>query len=327
MDLDRFQDYLDRKMRAGTAKDYLQRLKFVYSEVSEFAPESINSWLLSRRRSGVQGNSLNCLVKAVRAYCAALKLDWGQEVLYFTEEESNKEIFSDEEIEAFLALPRPPRFQKERWEMWTMFFSILAFSGMRANEVASLTIDQVDFGSNNFLLPITKTRPRMVPIAHNLRQMLPAYLAKRTNYLFPCDRGPLPHIWRNGWQKNFLIRKRMLGIKRLKLTTHSFRHSHATNLYDNGASLADIMKIEGHKRYDTTLKYVHLSNRMVQRTINKHSIVRKSMSDLDKVKELVEVAQKMGIFDDKDLRFTLKPGYLAVWAKDAVKESITLETS
>lgn len=327
MGLQNFHDYLNRKMRQKTALDYIQRFEYVRANTASLTPKNINSWLLSKKRDGVQGNSLNNLVKAVRAYCKANNLDWWSEVLYFKEEPTEKEIFSDAEIERFLQLPKLPYFHYELWDQWTMFFTILAFSGMRANEVASLTVDQIDFDSNNFILPKTKTRPRRVPIAANILRPLKSYIVDRNHFLFPTDRGSLGHVGSAGWQKHFNIRKKALGLNKAKLTTHSFRHSHATNLYENGVPLPDIMQIEGHKNYDTALKYVHLSNKSAQKSINKHSIVRKSISPDEKLKMFLEQAKESGILDDSDFEYTLKPGYIAIWQKGSKKEKIIIEST
>lgn len=320
MDLQKFEDYLTRRMRDTTARDYIQRFNYVYSSVSPFTPENINAWFLAKKREGVQGNSINNLVKAVRAYATAYELEW--KIPYFAEEPTEKEIFTDTEIESFLNLPKLPYFHYDIWEQWTMFFSILAFSGMRGNEVASLTVEQIDFIGNHFVLPKTKTRPRKVPIAVNLIEPLKKYVVDKDKYLFPTDRGSRGHVWRAGWQKHFNIRKKALGFTKKKLTTHSFRHSHATNLYENGVELPDIMKIEGHKNYDTALKYIHLSDKSSQKAINKHSIVQKSLDATTLFNTFLEEAKKQGILDDSKFHFVIEPDFFAIWKKGSKKKKL-----
>jgi integrase len=162
---------------------------------------------------------------------------------------------SDEEIEAFLKLPPPfitridprsnktllYRFDVKAWTVWTLFFKILAYSGMRSGEVAHLTIESVDFGRQVFILEDTKTNtPRFVPIAPALLEEISAYVKTLSGkYLFPSKKGSIstrqkaPVIDDTDWGYQFHKRLTLLGIKRKNLTltrghlnTRSLSHRH-----------------------------------------------------------------------------------------------------
>ena len=46
-----------------------------------------------------------------------------------------------------------------------------------------------------------------------------------------------------------------------KVSTHTLRHSYATHLHEAGVSLRAIQKYLGHKSLQTTLIYLHLSQK------------------------------------------------------------------
>jgi integrase len=250
---------------------------------------------------GLKKSSLNRYIITMRSYYRFCELDY--KIPLFKEDTTHKAIFSDSEIEAFLSLERPKGFRHERWHQWTVFFSVLAFSGMRASEVAQLRAEAVDFGSNNFILEHTKTTPRRVPISAILQPLLEIYIKARDDWLFPSPtkRG---HVWRSGWSKHFNLRLHYLGIKRTNLTTHSFRHSFITNLWEENTSLPDIMHIVGHKKAETTLMYSHLGNKSAQKAINRHSLVKKTLDPHLQLKDIIDDLGKRGVFDD--LRFEYK---------------------
>lgn len=185
-----------------------------------------------------------------------------------------KQTMTPEEIERFLQLPPPvQRHNGRAWPVnpdshrrWTLFFKILAYTGMRTGEVAHLTTDDVDLNRQLFILRDTKTNtPRIVPIPNFLVDELKAYLWNlKTNYLFPSSRGgnhnETGQVFDNvDWHYNFHTRLKRLGIERKGLTPYSLRHSFITKMISKNVNLFNIQAIVGHKNIKTTAQYVHLS--------------------------------------------------------------------
>jgi integrase len=136
---------------------------------------------------------------------------------------------------------------------------VLALStGARLNEIMSLSWKDVDFSRNSITLHETKNgERRMLPLAG-----LALKLVKETNRIrridsdlvFPAIKNPKePYKIRRAW--NVTIKQAKLADFRF----HDLRHSAASYLAMNGASLAEIAEVLGHKTLQMVKRYAHLS--------------------------------------------------------------------
>lgn len=138
---------------------------------------------------------------------------------------------------------------------------ILAISGgMRYSEIMNLTWSNIDFEKQRIILHETKNgERRVVPLVGLAFDLLNKHEKKRrldTILLFPRQKGQKPQkplILRSSWEK---------ALKQAEISDfkfHDLRHSCASYLAMNGASLAEIAEVLGHKTLSMVKRYAHLS--------------------------------------------------------------------
>ena len=162
-------------------------------------------------------------------------------------------FLSDEErqqlLEACKASPNP--------YLYTVV--VLALStGARKMELLTLTWRDVDPQRGVITLQDTKNGERRVlPLAGPALALMQARAKVRridTPLVFPRDDGRKPLDIRSAWETAL----KHTGVKDFRF--HDLRHSAASYLAMNGASLAEIAEILGHKTLSMVKRYAHLSD-------------------------------------------------------------------
>jgi site-specific recombinase XerD len=138
----------------------------------------------------------------------------------------------------------------------------LARLGMRAGEVATLTLDDIDWRAGEMLIRAKGRQRARMPIPPDVGAAIVAYLRKgrpkstcRRLFL----RGLAPHVGFASGCAITMIAKTALeraGIRGYAHQgAHIFRHSLATALLRSGASLSEIGQLLRHESHDTTRIY------------------------------------------------------------------------
>lgn len=137
--------------------------------------------------------------------------------------------------------------------------------GMRAQEVASLRLADVDYHTRTLHLRLTKTRQgRLLPLPAELAKAIRAYVrsgrpASDSPVLFVRHRAP----WTAG-RRSELVRTAMrsayLRAKLIPRGVHILRHTLATRLHRRGVGLKAIADVLGHRSLDTTARYARINH-------------------------------------------------------------------
>ncbi len=148
---------------------------------------------------------------------------------------------------------------------------VLALStGMRQGEIMGLTWDVVDLNQGRAILHETKNgERRAVAITGHALELLKALSKVRridSNLLFPSkenapQKPQKPMDLRTPWET---------AVKKAELQDfkfHDLRHSAASYLAMNGASLAEIAEVLGHKTLQMVKRYAHLSEGHTARVV------------------------------------------------------------
>ena len=144
---------------------------------------------------------------------------------------------------------------------------ILALSsGMRQAELMGLKWQDVNLKDGFLILHETKNgERRRVPLAGHGLELLKEHAKIRrldTTLLFPSDRNPQKPI---DLRKAFTNALQSAEIK--DFHWHDLRHCTASYLAMNGASLAEIAEVLGHKTLSMVKRYAHLSDGHVSNVV------------------------------------------------------------
>jgi site-specific recombinase XerD len=140
---------------------------------------------------------------------------------------------------------------------------LLAKLGLRAGEVATLTLDDIDWRSGQMLIHAKGRKQARLPMPPDVGAAIVAYLRDGYCPTSSCRRlflrAPAPHVGFVSGSAITTIAKNALARAGIRGYAHHgahiFRHSLATELLRSGATLLEIGQLLGHERHDTTRIY------------------------------------------------------------------------
>ncbi|MEZ4180138.1 MAG: tyrosine-type recombinase/integrase [Candidatus Doudnabacteria bacterium] len=160
---------------------------------------------------------------------------------------------------------------------------LLFSSGIRISELVQLTQKHINFKSGEFTVRGKGDKLRLVFMSDKTIQALQAYLKARSDNnpaLFVShsrvgnsvekqiesigeSHSETPGLTARSVQR--LIKKyaKLAGIMH-KVTPHTFRHSFATDLLQNGADIRSVQTLLGHASITTTQIYTHVTNQQLR---------------------------------------------------------------
>jgi len=156
-------------------------------------------------------------------------------------------------------------------------FELLYGCGLRVSELTNIKLNEIDFVKQELLVHGKGSVERIVPI-HNLaistikqylleaRPILKIRSEQDNNYVFINHRGN--QLTARG-VRDILEREIKKQSSTLKVSPHSFRHSFATHLLNNGVDLRIVQELLGHVSLSTTQIYTKISKEKLQEEYKK----------------------------------------------------------
>lgn len=204
----------------------------------------------------------------------------------------------------YLGLPSIPHDKKlpvvlSREEIWSMLktakllkhrlvIGLLYGCGLRSSEVRNLELKHLDFDRKMLHVVLSKGRKdRYVPLSEHLIRGIKSYIdiTHPKKYLFENtgskDNDLDGRYSQKGVQWVVKTVAKQAGILK-DVHVHLLRHTYATHLLEDGASILTVQKLLGHSNIRTTLEYLHICTPPEQM----------AMSPLDKVFELCHQRKK-----------------------------------
>ena len=281
------QDYrrylrIERRMSPNTVASYCHDvegfLAWSRQEPREVSSDQVARYLGDRTAQGLSKRSTARLLSALRSFfdwCVAEgerpdnpcdRVDAPKLGKYLPA------VLSIEEVEAIL---RSVDLKKPGGKRDKAILEMLYGCGLRVSEAAGLRISHIHL-KEGFVDVIGKgDKQRLIPMGEVAADAVRAYIEERG---VPAARQYEDILFLNRFGKplsrvsifHLVKQQAMIAGIRKEISPHTFRHSFATHLIENGADLRIVQEMLGHESILTTEIYTHIDSSTWHRTILEH---------------------------------------------------------
>lgn len=147
----------------------------------------------------------------------------------------------------------------------TLLLELLYSSGIRISEALNIKIKDINMDDKSIRILGKGSKMRIVYFGEYAKEYLEEYLKVRKSsleYLFLNKNNTL--LTRRGAE--YIISNLVkTSLLKKKVTPHTFRHSYATEMLNNGADIRSVQELLGHSSLSTTGIYTHVTNEVVRR--------------------------------------------------------------
>lgn len=248
--------------------EFLQKFNADSVDLSSLASADlrlIRSWLADRRLQNYNPSSSARALSAVKSFYRFLHylgLCTNNLVLSSRSPKKNSHLPKALSFkETMLSVENIENFAKSSWLSLRdkALLALIYASGLRISEALSITLDHLN--SDDIRIMGKGGAERIVPwipyaksLAQEYVKSVPYDVTSGPIFLGEKGRPFKPSVFR----KQLVVLRRSLGLPE-HLTPHSFRHSFATHLLENGADLRSIQELLGHKSLSTTQRYTKVN--------------------------------------------------------------------
>ncbi len=279
-----YRNYLriERRMSPNTVSSYCHDVSNFFDHVgvesAKVTSEMVADYLGQVTAEGLSKRSSARLLSALRNY-----FDWCVQEGEIKENPCDRvdgpklgkylpAVLSVEEVSAImesvdLKAPYGPRNRA--------ILEVLYGCGLRVSEAAGLKVSHV-YLEEGFIDVIGKgDKQRLVPLGEMAADAIRAYLPTRPA---PAGRAYEDILFLNRFGKslsrisifNLVKDQAMAAGIRKEISPHTFRHSFATHLIENGADLRIVQEMLGHESILTTEIYTHIDTKTWHQSVLQH---------------------------------------------------------
>ena len=253
---------------------FFQKEKMSWLKAGE---EDLVRFIHHQSRAGLSPRSMARVVSSLKSFYRFLVLDGILKKNPAVNLSSPKtwlalpKFLTVKEVESLL---RQPDTEEVRGIRDKAMLELLYATGLRASELISLGIKDVNLG-DGFLLCLGKGgKERLVPIGESAEKAVRKYLEgarakllkKPSEFLFVTQQGKA--FTRQGFWKLLKAYALKAGLD-TKISPHVLRHSFATHLLERGADLRSVQLMLGHSQITTTQVYTHVSRKRLRQVYDK----------------------------------------------------------
>jgi integrase/recombinase XerD len=235
-------------------------LDFIKKPIDEITTNDVKMYALFLKDKGLSNNSLNHVLAALKFYYAKVL----KRKIFFNIENLKPErtlpvVLTKEEVKNILNAIKNPKHR--------LLVEFMYGCGLRVSEAVSLRVNDIDFNERILRVKQGKNmKDRLVKIPQRIIDSLNAYLPRGAiglDYIFPGQKEK-HHLSTKSADKIVKKATGLSGINK-EVSCHTFRHSYATHLLENGVDIRFIQKLLGHKRLDTTQIYTQVSTEQLKK--------------------------------------------------------------
>lgn len=271
---------MERQLSPHTVSAYRSDVEIFLADTPA-DPKSVTSddvtvWL-SSRSDGVSGRSQARELSALKSFFDYLVLEGERpdnpcDAVYAPKlGRYLPDVLSEEEVSAIIESVDTRSWQGKRDRA---ILELLYGCGLRVSEACALLLPDIFSGEGFVRVTGKGNKERLVPMGECAAEALADYLPQRPTPA-GADDG---RLFLNRFGKALsrisvfkMVRKQALAAGVTKeISPHTFRHSFATHLIENGADLRVVQEMLGHESILTTELYTHIDRSTWQKSVLEH---------------------------------------------------------
>lgn len=261
------EDMTIRKFAPKTQHDYLQRVKnfaaFLGRSPDAASFEDVRRYQLHLVASGAGVPTLNQSVATLRFFFRVTlkRHDILEHTHFIREPRKLPVVLSPEEVARLLDAAPGLKYKAA--------LSVAYGAGLRANEVISLKISDID--SKRMVIRVEQgkgRKDRYVMLSPHLLALLRAWwkAARPRGWLFP-GRNPAQPMTARQLNRACHAAANMAEIDK-RVSLHTLRHSFATHLLEQNIDVRVIQVLLGHAKLDTTALYTRVATKTISQVMS-----------------------------------------------------------
>ena len=236
------------------------------TKVQEVSETSLNSYVLFLEKQGKAASTVSRYIASFKGffeYClkqGIISNDPAERLKPPKVEKKFPQILTISETQRLMD---GPDLQSDKGIRDRAMLELLYATGIRVSELISLKMEDMNLVME-YVVCHEKSKDRIIPFGGEAKTALINYLEKtrkqmvgdlESEYLFVnCSGKPMS---RQGFWKLIKYYADKAGIEK-EITPHTFRHSFAAHLLENGADVQSVQKMMGHADVSTTQMYVEM---------------------------------------------------------------------
>ena len=235
-------------------------------DLGSLSRQDLREWLIDLARAKLSDNSRRRVVSTLRGFYKFLVIDGhikinpaedldvpqkGAYLPRFLTHSEIEQLFSVPEVSTEIGL-------RDR-----AILELMYACGLRATEVASLRLGDIDLESGILTTTGKGSKTRRVPVGSSAVEWVRSYLATRrkkenieVNNIFVGPSGE-PITRKTVY---LIIKSRAAAAGLEDVSPHTLRHSFATHLVQNRADIRSVQQMLGHADISTTQIYTHMTD-------------------------------------------------------------------